>query len=118
MSPTPEPREHRMNLEDLRRLAAGGESETVEFKKSTAQLPRAGERLYDFLNGAEGQALLLKGGQAKRRYGVNAPSFKEKGGTVVVTFNAPVRPGTPGKPGRDQVGTRAGPSSRFSRGAR
>lgn len=52
------------------------------------------------------------------RYGVDAPSFEEQGGTVVVTFPAHVRPGAPGKPGRDQVGTKSGPSSSSCRGAR
>jgi len=40
-----------MKLERLKKLVAAGESETVEFKKSTAQLPRAGETLCAFLNG-------------------------------------------------------------------
>ena len=47
-----------MDFDDLRRLVAGGESETVEFKKSTAQLPRAGETLCGFLNGLGGQVLM------------------------------------------------------------
>ena len=39
-----------MELKEIQHLAAAGESETVEFKKSTAQLPRAGETLCAFLN--------------------------------------------------------------------
>lgn len=39
-----------MDLGELRRLAAAGESETVEFKKSTAQLRPAAETLCGFLN--------------------------------------------------------------------
>lgn len=34
-----------MDFAEIQELAAAGESETVEFKKSTAQLPRAGESL-------------------------------------------------------------------------
>ncbi len=43
-----------MNLEPL---IAHGESDTVEFKRSTAQLRRAGETLCGFLNGNGGQVL-------------------------------------------------------------
>lgn len=39
-----------MNFADIERLAAQGESETVEFKASTGQLPRAGKALCGFLN--------------------------------------------------------------------
>jgi hypothetical protein len=44
-----------MTLQDLEQIAASGESVTVEFKKSTAQLPRVGETLCAFLNGQGGQ---------------------------------------------------------------
>jgi len=47
-----------MNLGDVERLAAAGESEAVEFKKSTSQLRRAGETLCSFLNGAGGFVLI------------------------------------------------------------
>ncbi len=47
-----------MELKELQRLAESGESETVEFKKSTAQLPRAGETLCAFLNGQGGRVLI------------------------------------------------------------
>lgn len=47
-----------ISLEELRGLIASGESETVEFKKSTAQLPRAGETLCAFLNGQGGTVLI------------------------------------------------------------
>ncbi len=43
-----------MNLADVQRLAAAGESEDVELKKSTSQLRRAGETLCGFLNGTGG----------------------------------------------------------------
>lgn len=43
-----------MTLQDLEQIVAAGESETVEFKKSTAQLPRVGETLCAFLNGQGG----------------------------------------------------------------
>lgn len=46
-----------MELTDIERLVAAGEGETVEFKKSTAQLQRAGETLCAFLNAAGGQVL-------------------------------------------------------------
>lgn len=48
-----------MTLEDLQRLVADGESETLEFKKSTGQLSRSGKALCGFLNGRGG--LLLFG---------------------------------------------------------
>lgn len=47
-----------MNLSDVERLAAGGESEAVEFKRSTSQLRRAGETLCGFLNGTGGAVLI------------------------------------------------------------
>jgi ATP-dependent DNA helicase RecG len=47
-----------MDLEEVRRLVEAGESETVEFKKSTAQLPRAGETLCGMLNGTGGRVLI------------------------------------------------------------
>ena len=56
------------------------------------------------------------------RYGVDAPSFEEQGGTVVVTFKAPASARCPRRaregPGRDQVGTKSGPSSSSCCGAR
>jgi ATP-dependent DNA helicase RecG len=47
-----------MTIQELEQIAAGGESETVEFKKSTAQLPRAGEALCAFLNGQGGRVFI------------------------------------------------------------
>ncbi len=47
-----------MNLEQLRALVSEGESDTLEFKRSTAQLQRAGETLCAFLNGAGGRVLI------------------------------------------------------------
>ena len=47
-----------MDLKELRRLVEAGESETVEFKKSTGQLARAGETLCAFLNGRGGRVLI------------------------------------------------------------
>jgi ATP-dependent DNA helicase RecG len=44
-----------MELEELQRIVAAGESETVEFKKSTGLLTRAGETLCAFLNGSGGR---------------------------------------------------------------
>lgn len=46
------------NLAALQTLIAQGESETVEFKRSTAELRRAGETLCAFLNGDGGQVLV------------------------------------------------------------
>jgi len=42
----------------IQRIADAGESETVEFKKSTAQLSRAGETLCAFLNAQGGRVLI------------------------------------------------------------
>jgi ATP-dependent DNA helicase RecG len=47
-----------VDLEELQSLVEAGESETVELKKSTAQLPRAGETLCAFLNGDGGRVLI------------------------------------------------------------
>ena len=47
-----------MTLRHLEALARAGESDTVEFKKSTANLSRAGETLCAMLNGAGGTVLL------------------------------------------------------------
>lgn len=47
-----------MDLKELARIVAAGESETVELKKSTAQLPRAGETLCGFLNGRGGLVVI------------------------------------------------------------
>jgi len=42
---------------DMEKLVAQGESETLEMKRSTAQLPRAGETLCAFLNGQGGMVV-------------------------------------------------------------
>jgi ATP-dependent DNA helicase RecG len=47
-----------MNLATLQSLVAGGESETLEFKRSTAELKRTGETLCAFLNGDGGLVLI------------------------------------------------------------
>jgi len=47
-----------LNLLDLERRIAAGESETLELKKSTGQLNRAGETLCAFLNGSGGTVLV------------------------------------------------------------
>jgi len=47
-----------MKLVDLEKIVAAGESETVEFKKSTAQLTRVGQTLSAFLNGQGGRVFI------------------------------------------------------------
>jgi ATP-dependent DNA helicase RecG len=47
-----------MDLENLKELVQKGESETLEFKKTTALLQKAGETLCGFLNGKGGMVLL------------------------------------------------------------
>ncbi|MBW2021214.1 MAG: ATP-binding protein, partial [Deltaproteobacteria bacterium] len=47
-----------MNLSDLKTIIAQGESDILEFKKSTAQLRRAGETLCGMLNGNGGMVLI------------------------------------------------------------
>lgn len=47
-----------MDFQELERLAAVGESETVEYKKGTGQLGRAAESLCAFLNGSGGHVLI------------------------------------------------------------
>lgn len=46
-----------MNLEQLQHLVAKGESEQLEFKKSTGELKGGMESLCGFLNRAGGQVL-------------------------------------------------------------
>jgi len=48
----------RVELTDIKRMALAGESETLEFKKSTGELSRAGETLCGFLNGRAGVVLV------------------------------------------------------------
>lgn len=47
-----------MEWKELERIVETGESEAVEFKRSTAQLPRAGETLCAFLNGNGGSVVI------------------------------------------------------------
>ncbi len=47
-----------MLFDDVARLAASGESETLEFKSTTGQLTRAGETLCAFLNARGGMVLI------------------------------------------------------------
>lgn len=47
-----------ISVDELRTIATAGESESVEFKASTAQLPRAGETLCGMLNGDGGIVLV------------------------------------------------------------
>ncbi|MGC9423806.1 ATP-binding protein [Vibrio sp.] len=47
-----------MDIKELRLLVSVGESETVEFKKSTAQLRRAAETLCGMLNSSGGRVLI------------------------------------------------------------
>ncbi len=49
-----------MTLNDIQALAKIGESETVEFKKSTSLLSRAFESVCAFLNGNGGIVLIGK----------------------------------------------------------
>jgi ATP-dependent DNA helicase RecG len=46
-----------MQLQDIERLIQNGESETVEFKKSTGQCTAAAKTLCGMLNGTEGMVL-------------------------------------------------------------
>ncbi len=46
-----------VDLDKIREMVAGGESDTVEFKRSTGQMSRAGETLCAFLNGTGGWVL-------------------------------------------------------------
>lgn len=45
-------------IADIQRLVAAGESETLELKRSTAELRRAGESLCALLNGGGGQVVI------------------------------------------------------------
>src|SRR5262249_7759645 len=47
-----------MNIDQLRRLVAKGESDRLEFKKSTGDLKGGMETLCGFLNGSRGRVLL------------------------------------------------------------
>ena len=59
-----------IRLEALFQLIAQGESETLEFKRSTAELKRAGETLCAFLNGEGGKVLI--GGATVTKANVSA----------------------------------------------
>jgi len=50
---------------EIRALVRNGESEMLEFKRSTGQLPRAGETLCAFLNGRGGQGIFGIGPEAQ-----------------------------------------------------
>lgn len=54
-----------MNLAILQELVAQGESETLELKRSTVEVRRAGETLCAFLNGEGGQILIGVGPDGK-----------------------------------------------------
>lgn len=54
-----------MNLADIEQLASGGESETLEFKKTTGQLKKASETLCAFLNTRGGKVLIGVSPQGK-----------------------------------------------------
>lgn len=47
-----------MTIDEIRKLIEPGESEVLEFKKSTGQLTRAAETLCAFLNGSGGRVLI------------------------------------------------------------
>ncbi len=47
-----------MDIRELKKIVSGGESETVEFKKSTGQLRRAAETLCGMRNGTGGRVLV------------------------------------------------------------
>lgn len=47
-----------MDIKELAEIVSQGESRTVEFKKSTAQLRRAAETLCGMLNGTGGRVLI------------------------------------------------------------
>lgn len=104
----------------LHALIAQGESETLELKRSTAELKRAGERHCAFLNGEGGRVLIgvaRRQGtnrviEACRAYGIAEPTFTEGSGAVTVTFKAEVVAGARDLvPGEHQVGTKSVPSS-------
>ncbi len=47
-----------MDIKELKTLVSGGESEILEFKKSTGQCRRAAETLCGMLNGTGGRVLI------------------------------------------------------------
>jgi ATP-dependent DNA helicase RecG len=104
-----------MNVSDVERLLAGGESETIEFKKCTAEITGACRTLCAFLNGRGGTVLIgvLPNGkmagqevadrthqdlaQALRRFEPPAPVRMDfvplaGAGRSVVVLNAPAAP--------------------------
>lgn len=108
------------SLEDLQKVVATGESETVEFKKTTAQLPRAGETI--LRNPLIAQTFHRTGavetwGRGTNRvidecrgFGVEPPVFELRSNSLVVTFRATIGLGPNLVPERDQVGTKSAPS--------
>lgn len=53
-----------MDLADLEELSSIGESETIEFKKSTSHLSSVGETLCAFLNGSGGRVFIGIGSES------------------------------------------------------
>lgn len=73
-----------MNGPALEQLIASGESETLELKRSTAELRRAGETLCAFLNGEGGQVVIGVAPDGNRPYIRAASPSKGRGSHVAV----------------------------------
>lgn len=69
-------------LAALQSLVAFGESETLEFKRSTAELRRAGESRCACLNGEGGQVLVGVGPKGQIRPGREAETVRTKPPTL------------------------------------
>jgi hypothetical protein len=80
-------------LAALRTLVALGESDTLEFKRSTANLRRAGETLCGMLNGAGGSVLIgVADGGALVGHSVSDQTMQEVAGVLrAIEPAAPVR---------------------------
>ena len=78
-----------MQWAELEKLVAVGESETVEFKKSTAQLTRAGESLCAFLNGMGGRVCLGVTPEGKISGQDNADSTLREVAVMLARFEPP-----------------------------
>jgi predicted HTH transcriptional regulator len=119
-----------MNRAALEQLSAQGESGTLEIRRSTAELRRAGETLCAFLNGEGGHVVIGVAADGKitrtvevwgrgtnrvieacRTHGIAPPEFSEQAGVVTVAFKAAVVTETVPEPSVSQVGPKSVPSA-------
>ncbi|MGH9472039.1 MAG: ATP-binding protein [Terriglobales bacterium] len=90
-----------MNRDELARIVAQGESDELEFKKSTAQLPRAGETLCAFANTRGGRVLVGIGDKGRIEGQVISDGTLQEIATVLRRFEPPLQVGIERVPAAD-----------------